>query len=206
MHTASIRKVKVGEKTESGKKRESWKKVKVLSWKVKLQKVKVTREKVIVKLNSATATIGCFDHRSERLQLYNIVSLVRLFCRIYLLLCPYFCFEIVFCRLSILQLNQLAIRVVRANCYALNITYMQSYFVFCCMLATFYPKLNQLARWLHPLALSMCKVVPCWLPNSTILLFIGSQHCAYRFPNLSDLKYGLINSSDIKKTQPSIHN
>ena len=102
--------------------------------------------------------------------------------------------------------STLARRIVRANCYALNITYMQSYFVFCCMLATFYLELNQSARWLHPLALSMCKVVPCWLPNSTILLFIGSQHCAYRFPNLSDLKYGLINSSDIKKTQPSIHN
>ena len=154
-------------------------------WKVKLQKVKVTREKVIVKLNSATATIGCLDHRCERMQLYNVVSFVRLFGRFYLLLWLYFCFEIVICRLSILQLlNQLARRVVRANCYALNITCMQSYFVFCCMLATFYLELNQSARWLHPLALSMCKVVPCWLPNSTIFVIVHwvSALIAYIFP------------------------
>ena len=44
--------------------------------------------------------------------------------------------------------------------------------IFCCMFATFYPELNQLARWLHPLPLSMCKVVPSWLPNSTIFVIV----------------------------------
>ena len=104
----------------------------------------MTREKVIVKLNSATATIGCFDHRCERMQLYNVVSFVRLFGRFYLLLWLYFCFEIVICHFSILQLlNQLARRVERANCYALNITCMQSYFVFCRMFAKMMDMLSE---------------------------------------------------------------
>ena len=173
MHNASIRKVKVGEKLKVAKK-ESCKKVKVFSWKVKLQKVKVTREKVIVKLNSATATIGCFDHRCERMQLYNVVSFVRLFGRFYLLLWLYFCFEIVICHFSILQLlNQLARRVERANCYALNITCMQSYFVACLQ-----PFIPNWINWQDDciLCLSACArlcLVDCPTRQS-LSLFIGS--------------------------------
>ena len=148
--------------------------MKVLSWKVKLQKVKVTREKVIVKLNSATATIGCFDHRSERLQLYNIVSFVRLFCRFYLLIWPYFCF--VFCWLSILQLNQLARRVVRANCHALNITCMQSYFVFCCIFAIFYPEVHWVPLACNHILLRVCNLLSRTESIGKMIASSGSQH------------------------------
>ena len=151
--------------------------MKVFSWKVKLQKVKVTREKVIVKLNSETATIGCFDHRSERLQSYNVVSFVRLFGRFHLLLWLYFCFEIVICRLSILQLlNQLARRVVRANCYALNITCMQSYFVFCCMFAIFYPELHWISLSCNHILLHVCNLLSRTESIGKMIASSASQH------------------------------